>query len=151
MTFSKLRNKFKLSTWLQYYHHKFLVPIKNSCKWATWFTSNAVQIPDTCKKYAGTTIMHGTTFTLQLLSVCVSSSPWRSLYTNMTCTTKEWKAMTHILQSSSLSAAYWGTVKEVKSSLCLTKYHAMKEYPLFTKVLSHEDVLEELGYSSKHP
>jgi len=38
----------------------------------------------------------------------------------------------------------------VKLSLCLTKYHAMKTYLLLSYAPCHEDVLEEWRYSSAH-
>jgi hypothetical protein len=38
--------------------------------------------------------------------------------------------------------------ENVKSFLCLTKYHATKTYPLFNLAPRHEDVLGEWRYNS---
>jgi len=48
------------------------------------------------------------------------------------------------------AATLCSDVVKIKLSLCLTKYHAMKAYPLLNYAPRYEDVLGEWRYSSSH-
>jgi len=45
---------------------------------------------------------------------------------------------------------YMDETVKVNLSLCLTKYHIMKIYPLLNLTPKHEDALEDWRYSSAH-